>query len=70
MFCVDYYAAYHKLVPDAMDIPDEYYKLIDPKKWERIEKDREKEKKRAAEERQMREEKKEEAVKGPAKANV
>ena len=39
----NHYAAYHKLVPDAMDIPDEYYKLIDPKKWERIEKDREKE---------------------------
>ena len=63
----NHYAAYHKLVPDAMDIPDEYYKLIDPKKWERIEKDREKERKRMAEERQKQEGKKEESGKEAAK---
>ena len=58
-----HYAAYHKLVPDATDIPDEYYKQIDPKGWERIVKEREKEKKRMAEERRKREAKKDEAAK-------
>lgn len=62
-----HYAAYHKLVPDAPDIPDEYYKVIDPKGWERIQKEREKERKRAAEERQKQEEKKAEADKEAAK---
>ena len=56
----NHYAAYHKLVPEATDIPDEYHKEIDPKAWERIEKEREKEKKRMAEERKKREEKKSE----------
>ncbi len=46
-----HYADYHKLVPDATDIPDEYYRQIDPKRWEKIEKEREKERKRLAEER-------------------
>ena len=56
-------------MPDAPDIPDEYYKVIDPKRWERIEKEREKERKRMAEERQnqKRDEKKAEAEKEPAK---
>ncbi|MBO4852100.1 MAG: hypothetical protein J5477_00545, partial [Schwartzia sp.] len=50
-----HYAAYYKLVPDATDIPDEYYKEIDPKAWKRIEKEREKEKQRAAEDRKKQE---------------
>ena len=54
----EHYAAYHKLVPEATDIPDEYLKQIDPKAWERLEKEREKERKRIIEERKNREEKK------------
>ncbi len=46
------YANYHKLVPDAPDIPDEYYKRIDPKRWERIEKERAKEQEKARKERE------------------
>ena len=46
------YANYHKLVPDAPDIPDEYYKRIDPKRWERMEKERAKEQEKARKERE------------------
>ena len=46
------YANYHKLVPDAPDIPDEYYKRIDPKRWERMEKERGKEQEKARKERE------------------
>ena len=46
------YANYHKLGPDAPDIPDEYYKRIDPKRWERMEKERAKEQEKARKERE------------------
>ena len=46
------YANYHKLLPDAPDIPDEYYKRIDPKRWERMEKERAKEQEKARKERE------------------
>ena len=59
-----HYAAYYKLVPDATDIPDEYFKEIDPKAWKRIEKEREKEKQRAAEARKEKEEKEKQADTG------
>ncbi len=59
-----HYAAYYKLVPDATDIPDEYFKEIDPKAWKRIEKEREKEKQRAAEARKEKEAKEKQADTG------
>ncbi|MBP5200157.1 MAG: M48 family metalloprotease [Schwartzia sp.] len=46
------YANYHKLAPDATDIPDEYYKRIDPKRWERMEKERKKQEEKAKKERE------------------
>lgn len=46
-----HYAAYHKLVPKAGDIPDAYYKTIDPKGWERLQKERAAARAQAAEKR-------------------
>ena len=57
------YANYHKLVPDAPDIPDEYYKRIDPKRWERIEKERKKQEEQARKEREEKKAKAEKAEK-------
>ena len=51
----EHYADYHRLVPEARDIPEEYYKIIDPKGWERIEKEREKERKLEEEEKKEKE---------------
>ncbi len=59
----EHYAEYHKLIPEALDIPDEYYRLIDPKGWERIEKEREKA-------REAQEQKEREAKKEPPKAET
>ena len=65
-----HYAAYHKLLPEATDIPDEYYRRIDPKGWERLEKEREKARKEEAKaraEKKAEEEKKKQAESKSAK---
>ena len=62
-----HYADYYKLLPDATDIPDEYYRRINPKGWERMEKEREKQRQ---EEAKAREEKKAETEKAEADKNA
>ena len=57
------YANYHKLVPEAMDIPDEYYRRIDPKRWERMEKERKKQEEKIRKEREARKDAAEKAEK-------
>ena len=58
---------YHKLAPEATDIPDEYYRRIDPKGWERKEKERKKQEEKA---RREREEKKAKAEKAEKKQDA
>ncbi len=62
-----HYADYYQLLPDATDIPDEYYRRINPKGWERMEKEREKQRQ---EEAKAREEKKAETEKAEADKNA